>query len=182
MKQKFKELGLEPEARLAACSVGGVDPLLMGIGPCEAIPKALKQAGLKLSDIEQTELNEAFCCSGLSRHSRKVVWIPTLSMSMGGAVAMGHPLGCTGAKLTIQLLNEMKRRNQKYGMVHRLCGVEGKELLVFLKDSSLNFFHHISYDSPDNQLVVFGYLDGFVILSFPASDKHSPPLLLGVLR
>jgi acetyl-CoA acyltransferase len=118
---KVKELGLEPEARLAACSVGGVDPLLMGIGPCEAIPKALKQAGLKLSDIEQTELNEAFAAQALAVIQESGLDPVTVNVN-GGAVAMGHPLGCTGAKLTIQLLNEMKRRNQKYGMVTACVG------------------------------------------------------------
>ena len=118
---KVKELGLEPEARLAACSVGGVDPLLMGIGPCEAIPKALKQAGLKLSDVEQTELNEAFAAQALAVIQESGLDPDTVNVN-GGAVAMGHPLGCTGAKLTIQLLNEMKRRNQKYGMVTACVG------------------------------------------------------------
>ena len=120
-EEKVNELSLEPQARMLACSVAGVDPLFMGIGPREAIPKALKQAGLELSDIEQLELNEAFAAQALA-----VIQETTLDPDMvnvnGGAVAMGHPLGCTGAKLTIQLLNEMQRRSQKYGMVSACVG------------------------------------------------------------
>jgi len=115
-ERKMKELGLEPKARLVACAVGGVDPLYMGIGPCVAIPKALKQAGLKLKDIEQTELNEAFATQSLA--VIKTIGLDRDNVNVnGGAIALGHPLGCTGAKLTIQLLDEMKRRDQKYGMV-----------------------------------------------------------------
>ena len=120
-EEKVKELGLEPQARMAACSVGGVDPLYMGIGPCEAIPKALRQAGLKLADIEQTELNEAFAAQALAVIQEADLNPETVNVN-GGAVALGHPLGCTGAKLTIQLLNEMKRRDQKYGMVTACVG------------------------------------------------------------
>jgi acetyl-CoA acyltransferase len=120
-EEKVKALGLEPQARMAACSVGGVDPLFMGIGPCEAIPKALKQAGLQLSDIEQTELNEAFAAQALAVIQEIGLDPYTVNVN-GGAVAMGHPLGCTGAKLTIQLLNEMQRRKQKYGMVTACVG------------------------------------------------------------
>ena len=120
-EEKVKALGLEPQARMVACSVGGVDPLYMGIGPCVAVPKALKQAGLKLSDIEQTELNEAFAVRALAVIQEAGLDPDTVNVN-GGAVALGHPLGCTGAKLTIQLLNEMKRRNQKYGMVTACVG------------------------------------------------------------
>jgi acetyl-CoA acyltransferase len=118
---KVKELGLSPLARMAACSVGGVDPIYMGIGPCEAIPKALNQAGLMLNDIEQTELNEAFAAQSLAVIQESGLDPSTVNVN-GGAVALGHPLGCTGAKLTIQLLNEMRRRNQKYGMVTACVG------------------------------------------------------------
>ena len=118
---KVKELRLSPLARMAACSVGGVDPIYMGIGPCEAIPKALNQAGLKLNDIEQTELNEAFAAQSLAVIQESGLDPSTVNVN-GGAVALGHPLGCTGAKLTIQLLNEMRRRNQKYGMVTACVG------------------------------------------------------------
>lgn len=120
-ESKVKELGLFPIARMASCSVGGVDPIFMGIGPCEAIPKALNQAGLKLNDIEQTELNEAFAAQSLAVIQESRLDPTTVNVN-GGAVALGHPLGCTGAKLTIQLLNEMKRRNQKYGMVTACVG------------------------------------------------------------
>ena len=120
-EEKVKELGLEPQARMAACSVGGVHPLYMGIGPCEAIPKALQQVGLQLSDIEQIELNEAFAAQALAV-IQEAGLDPDMVNVNGGAIAMGHPLGCTGAKLTIQLLNEMQRRNQKYGMVTACVG------------------------------------------------------------
>ncbi|MDD1444518.1 thiolase family protein, partial [Dolichospermum sp. ST_sed3] len=104
-----KELHLEPIARLVSCSVAGVDPLYMGIGPCAAIPKALKQAGLHLTDISLIELNEAFATQSLA-----VIRIAGLDPEIvnvnGGAIALGHPLGCTGAKLSTQLCGEVKRR------------------------------------------------------------------------
>ena len=116
-----KALNLEPVARLAACAVGGVEPLYMGIGPCVAIPKALKQADLKLSDIEQTELNEAFAAQALAVIQEADLNPETVNLN-GGALALGHPLGCTGAKLSIQLLEEMKLRKQRYGMVTACVG------------------------------------------------------------
>jgi len=116
-----KALNLEPVARLAACAVGGVEPLYMGIGPCVAIPKALKQADLKLSDIEQTELNEAFAAQALAVIQEAGLNPETVNVN-GGALALGHPLGCTGAKLSIQLLEEMKLRKQRYGMVTACVG------------------------------------------------------------
>ena len=116
-----KSLNLTPMARLAACAVGGVDPLYMGIGPCIAIPKALQQAGLTLSDIEQTELNEAFAALALAV-IQEVGLDPDHVNVNGGAIALGHPLGCTGAKLSIQLLEEMRLRNQRYGMVTACVG------------------------------------------------------------
>jgi len=116
-----KALNLEPVARLAACAVGGVEPLYMGIGPCVAIPKALKQADLKLSDIEQTELNEAFAAQALAVIQEAGLNLETVNVN-GGALALGHPLGCTGAKLSIQLLEEMKLRKQRYGMVTACVG------------------------------------------------------------
>jgi len=120
-EEMVKQLGVKPIARMVTCISGGVDPLYMGIGPVEAIPKALDQAGLKLSDIEQTELNEAFACQALAVIQEAGLDSNTVNLN-GGAIALGHPLGCTGAKLTIQLLNEMKRRNQKYGMVTACVG------------------------------------------------------------
>ena len=119
--EMVKQLGLEPVARLVSCSVAGVDPLFMGIGPCKAIPKALKQAGLKLNDIELVELNEAFAAQALAV-IREAGLDPETTNVNGGAIALGHPLGCTGAKLSIQLFNEMKRRGNRYGMVTACVG------------------------------------------------------------
>ena len=93
----------------------------MGIGPCAAIPKALSQAGLKLGDIDQIELNEAFAAQALAV-IKTAKLNPEIINPNGGAIALGHPLGCTGAKLSIQLFNEMRRRNQKYGMVTACVG------------------------------------------------------------
>ena len=120
-EEMVKELNLKPIARLVSCAVGGVDPLYMGIGPCVAIPKALSQAGLKIKDIEQTELNEAFATQALAVINQ--IGLDPKSVNVnGGAIALGHPLGCTGAKLSIQLLNEMERRSQRYGMVTACVG------------------------------------------------------------
>lgn len=120
-EELMKSLGLQPVARLAACAVAGVDPLYMGIGPVQAIPKALKQAGLSLNQIEQIELNEAFAAQALAV-IQEAGLNPDIVNVNGGAVALGHPLGCTGAKLSVQLLNEMRRRNQKYGIVTACVG------------------------------------------------------------
>ena len=120
-EEMVKQLNLEPIARLVSCSVGGVDPLYMGIGPCVAIPKALKQAGLQLNDIELIELNEAFAAQSLAV-IQEAGLNPEITNVNGGAIALGHPLGCTGAKLSVQLLNEMKRRDQRYGMVTACVG------------------------------------------------------------
>ena len=120
-EEMVKQLNLEPIARLVSCAVGGVDPLYMGMGPCVAIPKALKQAGLSLQDIQQTELNEAFATQALAVIKEAGLNPETVNVN-GGAIALGHPLGCTGAKLSIQLLNEMKRREQRYGMVTACVG------------------------------------------------------------
>lgn len=116
-----KQLNLEPIARMVSCSVGGVDPLYMGIGPCAAIPKALQQAGLKLNDIDLVELNEAFAAQALAV-IRETGLDPAIVNVNGGAIALGHPLGCTGAKLSIQLFHELKRRQKKYGMVTACVG------------------------------------------------------------
>jgi len=116
-----KQFNLQPIARLAACSVAGVDPLYMGIGPCAAIPKALASAGIQLKDIDQIELNEAFAAQALAV-IQEAQLNPEIVNVNGGAIALGHPLGCTGAKLSIQLLNEMRSRNQKYGMVTACVG------------------------------------------------------------
>ncbi len=116
-----KRYNLQPIARLVSYAVGGVDPLYMGIGPIAAIPKALKRAGLKLKDIEQVELNEAFAAQSLAV-IKEMELDPDIVNVNGGAIALGHPLGCTGAKLTTQILNEMRRRGQKYGMVTACVG------------------------------------------------------------
>ena len=122
MSEKMvKELNLEPIARMVSCSVAGVDPLYMGIGPCAAIPKALDQGGLKLNDIELIELNEAFAAQSLAV-IREAGLNPDIVNVNGGAIALGHPLGCTGAKLSTQLFSEMRRRKQKYGMVTACIG------------------------------------------------------------
>lgn len=120
-EEMVKQLKLQPIARLASCSVAGVDPLYMGIGPCAAIPKALKQAGLKLNDIELIELNEAFAAQSLAV-IQEAGLDPEIVNVNGGAIALGHPLGCTGAKLSTQLFNEMRRRGNKYGMVTACVG------------------------------------------------------------
>jgi acetyl-CoA acyltransferase len=117
----IKELGIEPVARLVSCSVAGVEPLYMGIGPYVAIPKALKQANMKLSDIELIELNEAFAAQSLAV-IQEADLNPQIVNVNGGAIALGHPLGCTGAKLTIQLLNEMRRKELRFGMVTACIG------------------------------------------------------------
>jgi len=101
--------------------VAGVDPLYMGIGPCAAIPKALSQAGLKLNDIDLIELNEAFATQALAVIQESGL-DPSIVNVNGGAIALGHPLGCTGAKLSTQLFNEMRRRGNKYGMVSACVG------------------------------------------------------------
>lgn len=116
-----KELGLTPIARLASCSVAGVDPLYMGIGPCAAIPLALKQSGLALADIDLVELNEAFAAQALAV-IREAGLDPDIVNVNGGAIALGHPLGCTGAKLTTQIINELQRRNKRYGLVTACVG------------------------------------------------------------
>ena len=120
-ERKVKELGLKPIAKLISYAVAGVPPRIMGIGPIAAIPKALEMAGLKKEDIDLFELNEAFA-------SQSLVVIRELGLDEskinvnGGAIALGHPLGCTGAKLTVQVLNELKRRGGKYGMVTMCVG------------------------------------------------------------
>jgi acetyl-CoA acyltransferase len=116
-----KSLGLTPIARLASCSVAGVEPIIMGIGPCAAIPKALKQAGLTLDKIDLIELNEAFAVQALAVMQEAGI-NPDIVNVNGGAIALGHPLGCTGAKLSVQLFNEMRRRGNKYGMVTACVG------------------------------------------------------------
>lgn len=116
-----KELNLEPIARMMSYSVAGVEPRIMGIGPKEAVPKALKQAGLTLDKIDLIELNEAFAAQGLAV-MKSLDMNPDIVNVNGGAIALGHPLGCTGAKLSVQLFNELRRQNKKYGMVTACVG------------------------------------------------------------
>lgn len=122
MSEKLvNELGLKPIARMLSYATAGVDPRIMGIGPVAAIPKALKQAGLQLGDIEQIELNEAFAAQSLAVIQELGI-NPDIVNPNGGAIALGHALGSTGARLSVQLFNEMERRNQKYGMVTACVG------------------------------------------------------------
>ncbi|MCB0474053.1 MAG: acetyl-CoA C-acyltransferase [Flavobacteriaceae bacterium] len=116
-----KELKLEPVARLVSYAAVGVDPKIMGIGPVHAVPKALKQAGMKLDAIELIELNEAFASQSIAV-MRELGLNKDIVNVNGGAIALGHPLGCTGAKLSVQLFNEMRRRKNKYGMVTMCVG------------------------------------------------------------
>lgn len=117
----MKELGLEPVGRMVSYGVAGLPPRIMGVGPVYAIPKALKQAGMTMEQIDLIELNEAFASQSLAV-LRTLDINPEKVNVNGGAIALGHPLGCSGAKLTVQLFNEMKRRNQKYGMVTMCVG------------------------------------------------------------
>ncbi|MEJ6491460.1 MAG: acetyl-CoA C-acyltransferase [Flavobacteriales bacterium] len=120
-EKMMKELGLEPMARLLSYKVVGVKPRIMGIGPVEAIPAAIKMAGLKQEDIDLFELNEAFASQSLAVIRETGINSEIVNVN-GGALALGHPLGCTGAKLTVQILNELKRRGKKYGVVTMCVG------------------------------------------------------------
>jgi acetyl-CoA acyltransferase len=120
-EEEAKSLGLAPVARLVSYAVAGVPPEIMGIGPVEAVPKALKRAGLALKDIDLVELNEAFATQALAV-IRALGLDPAKVNVNGGAIALGHPLGCTGAKLTAQLLHEMARRKARYGLVTMCVG------------------------------------------------------------
>lgn len=117
----LKKLNVEPIARLVSYGVAGVPPRIMGIGPVEAIPLALKKAGMKQEDMDLIELNEAFASQSLAI-IRKLGLNPDIINVNGGAIALGHPLGCTGAKLSVQIFNELRRRNKKYGMVTMCVG------------------------------------------------------------
>lgn len=122
MSEKMvKELNLEPIARLASYHVSALEPKIMGVGPIYAVPEALKKAGLMQSDIELMELNEAFASQSVAV-IKELGLDPSIVNVNGGAIALGHPLGCTGSKLSVQLFNEMRRRKQKYGMVTMCVG------------------------------------------------------------
>ncbi|HTE12934.1 MAG TPA: acetyl-CoA C-acyltransferase [Chitinophagaceae bacterium] len=120
-EKMVNELGLKPIARLVACASAGVHPRIMGIGPVEAIPKALKQVNMNLGQIDLIELNEAFASQSLAV-VRQLELNPAIVNINGGAIALGHPLGCTGSKLTIQVTHDMKRLNKKYGIVSACVG------------------------------------------------------------
>jgi len=120
-REKAEELGLQPLARFVAFAVAGVDPDIMGVGPKEAIPKALKLAGLTIEDIDLFEINEAFASQAV--YVVKELGLDPKKVNVnGGAIALGHPLGCTGSKLSVSLLNELKRRQGKYGVVSMCIG------------------------------------------------------------
>ncbi len=119
--EKVKELGVKPLARFVTYAVGGVPPGIMGIGPVEAIPKAMRRAGLKVADLDVIELNEAFACQALSVIRQLDLPRDRVNVN-GGAVALGHPLGATGAKLTVSILHELKRRHGRYGLVTMCVG------------------------------------------------------------
>ncbi len=120
-EKMMMELGLKPIARLVACASAGVHPRIMGIGPVEAVPKALRQAGMSLGQIDLVELNEAFASQALAV-IRQLGLDPSIVNVNGGAIALGHPLGCSGCKLTIQLIHDMKRLGKKYGIVTACVG------------------------------------------------------------
>ncbi len=120
-EQLMKQLGMSPIGRLVNCASAGVDPRIMGIGPIKAVPKVLKQAGMSLNDIDLIELNEAFASQSLAV-IRTLGLNPDIVNINGGAISLGHPLGCTGAKLTIQVLGDLKRLNKKYGLVTACIG------------------------------------------------------------
>ncbi len=119
--EMVKRLNLHPIARMVSYAVAGVEPRIMGIGPVEAIPRALKMAGLKQDDIDLIELNEAFAAQSLAVVRELHLDTEKINVN-GGAIALGHPLGCTGAKLSVQIFNELKRRNKKYGIVTMCVG------------------------------------------------------------
>jgi len=120
-EEMVKELNIEPIARLISYKVIGLDPKIMGVGPLYAIPEAFKLAGMKLKDLQQIELNEAFASQSVAIIN-ELGLDPEIVNVNGGAIALGHPLGCTGAKLSVQLINEMKRRKQKFGAVTMCVG------------------------------------------------------------
>jgi len=129
-EEMVKELNLEPEARLVAYAAAGLEPRIMGMGPLYAVPKVLKQAGMQLQDIELIELNEAFASQSVALKKELGLNADILNVN-GGAIALGHPLGCSGTKLTVQLLDEMRKRGNKYGMVTMCVGTGQGEESIF---------------------------------------------------
>ena len=120
-ERMVRELGIEPLGRMVSYATRGVEPRIMGIGPVAAVPRALNKAGLRITDLEQIELNEAFAAQSLAV-MRQLDLNPELVNLNGGAIALGHPLGCSGAKLSLQLLHEMRERKQRYGLVTACVG------------------------------------------------------------
>ncbi len=129
-EEMVKELGLQPEARLVSYAAAGLEPRIMGMGPVYAIPKALKQAGLELKDIELIEMNEAFASQSVAI-KKELDLNPDILNVNGGAIALGHPLGCTGTKLTVQFLDEMRKRGNRYGLVTMCVGTGQGAASVF---------------------------------------------------
>jgi acetyl-CoA acyltransferase len=120
-EKMMNSLGLKPIGRLVNCASAGVHPRIMGIGPIAAVPKVLKQAGMSLDQIDLFELNEAFASQSLA--VIRELGLDTSKVNInGGAIALGHPLGCTGSKLTVQIINDLDRLNQKYGIVTACVG------------------------------------------------------------
>jgi acetyl-CoA acyltransferase len=120
-EKMMNSLGLKPIGRLVNCASAGVHPRIMGIGPIAAVPKVLKQAGMSLDQIDLFELNEAFASQSLA--VIRELGLDTSKVNInGGAIALGHPLGCTGSKLTVQIINDLERINQKYGIVTACVG------------------------------------------------------------
>ena len=120
-EKMMNSLGLKPIGRLVNCASAGVHPRIMGIGPIAAVPKVLKQAGMNLDQIDLFELNEAFASQSLAVIRELGLDINKVNIN-GGAIALGHPLGCTGSKLTVQIINDLERLNQKYGIVTACVG------------------------------------------------------------
>jgi acetyl-CoA acyltransferase len=120
-EKMLKKMKIDPIAKLTNYSVAGLPPKIMGMGPIKAIPKVLKQSGLKMNDIELIELNEAFASQSIAVINELKLNSNIINVN-GGAIALGHPLGCSGAKLTVQLIHEMKAKNLKYGMVTMCVG------------------------------------------------------------
>ena len=120
-RSKAEALGLKPLVRFVGFNVGGVRPEVMGVGPISAVPRLLKRTGMSLSDIDLIELNEAFAAQAVAV-IRELGFDEAKTNVNGGAIALGHPLGCTGAKLTVQIINEMKRRQSQFGMVTMCIG------------------------------------------------------------
>jgi acetyl-CoA acyltransferase len=120
-RRKAEALGLKPLVRFVGFNVGGVRPEIMGVGPVAAVPRLLKRTGMSLSDVDVVELNEAFAAQAVAVIRELGIDEEKVNVN-GGAIAMGHPLGCTGAKLTVQIINEMKRRNAQFGMVTMCIG------------------------------------------------------------